>query len=69
MRQDKLEKLVLSSAAGQADAAGMQALWNGVSERMFSLQERQRELGLGEKVRLWNWDPGRLAGVFKQSKR
>lgn len=45
----KFESVVLGSVAGKTDPAGMKALWDAVSDRMFSLEDRQRELGLGDK--------------------
>lgn len=47
--KDKFERMVFGSVAGKANPEGMKSLWNSVSERMYSLEERQRELGLGEK--------------------
>ncbi|XP_021378701.1 dipeptidyl peptidase 3-like [Mizuhopecten yessoensis] len=47
--KEKFEALVMKSAACQKDASGMKALWDSVSERMFGLSEREKELGLGEK--------------------
>jgi hypothetical protein len=45
-----VEAIVLKSAAAVADPGSVGALWNAVKERMFSLGERDRELGLGAKV-------------------
>lgn len=47
--EEKFESVVMNSAAGKADVDGMKALWDSVVDRMYSLAERQRELGLGEK--------------------
>lgn len=48
--QAKLESLILSCKAAVTDPERIKALWDGVSDRMFSLADRQKELGLGEKV-------------------
>ncbi|BFZ07144.1 hypothetical protein BsWGS_10183 [Bradybaena similaris] len=45
----KVEALIKASSAYQKDKEGMQKLWDAVEERMFSLDSRQKELGLGEK--------------------
>lgn len=50
MFQVKLESLILSCKAAVNDPECIKALWDGVSDRMFSLVDRQKELGLGEKV-------------------
>ncbi|XP_060070560.1 dipeptidyl peptidase 3-like [Ylistrum balloti] len=47
--KEKFEAVVMKSAAYEKDAIGIKALWESVSERMFGLTERQKELGLGEK--------------------
>ncbi|XP_033735100.1 dipeptidyl peptidase 3-like [Pecten maximus] len=47
--KEKFEALVMKSAAYEKDARGIKALWDSVSDRMFGLTERQKELGLGEK--------------------
>ncbi|KAK3093576.1 hypothetical protein FSP39_017632 [Pinctada imbricata] len=47
--KEKFEAVVMSSKAASDDSAMMKTLWNSVSDRMFSLQNRQRELGLGDK--------------------
>lgn len=48
--QEKMEKLILNSAAAAADPGGIQSLWNSVQGPMYSLEARDKELGLGEKV-------------------
>ena len=48
--QEKFEKVIFGSAAAKADPSGIKDLWNAVSERLYSLEDRQRELGLGDKV-------------------
>lgn len=47
--KDKFESLVLSSKAAGNDPSGIKALWDAVSDRMFSLADRQKELGLKNK--------------------
>lgn len=49
LSQDKVETLVLKSAAATADPGGISSLWNAVKHKMFSLDARDRELGLGTK--------------------
>jgi hypothetical protein len=51
MFQEKVEAIVLNSAAAMSDSEGMGALWDGVKERMFSLSDGEKHLGLGDKVR------------------
>ena len=46
--QEKFEIILKSSNVGSE----IQGLWQDISERVYSLAERQRELGLGEKVRI-----------------
>ncbi|KAL8603617.1 hypothetical protein ACOMHN_005559 [Nucella lapillus] len=45
----KMQAIVLNSAASVADPGGLAALWGEVKEKMFSLTEREKELGLGKK--------------------
>lgn len=45
-----MEKIILNSAASVADPGGILALWNAIKDKMYSLNERDKELGLGEKV-------------------
>ncbi|KAH3844273.1 hypothetical protein DPMN_086530, partial [Dreissena polymorpha] len=47
--KEKFESLVLDCVGGKSDPEGMRVLWNAVSDRMYSLADRQRELALGEK--------------------
>ncbi|KAL5008870.1 hypothetical protein ScPMuIL_014451 [Solemya velum] len=47
--KEKFEMLVMCSAAAQADVVGIQKLWTAVRDNMFSLSDKQRELGLGKK--------------------
>ena len=54
--QDKVEAIVLNSAAAVADPGGVGSLWNAVKEKMFSLLEREKELGLGENCLLYTSD-------------
>ena len=50
--QDKAEAIVLNSEAAVADPGGVRTLWNAVKDKMFSLSDREKELGLGERVSL-----------------
>ncbi|XP_059174318.1 dipeptidyl peptidase 3-like isoform X2 [Physella acuta] len=45
----KLEALIKASKAYQQDPATVQRLWDDVKDRMYSLEGKQKELGLGEK--------------------
>lgn len=45
----KVESLIKSSAAYKSDNATLQALWDMVKDRMFSLADRHKELGLAPK--------------------
>ncbi|KAH3854367.1 dipeptidyl peptidase 3-like [Dreissena polymorpha] len=47
--KERFERLVLESVAGKDDPEGIAGLWNSLSYRMYSLEERHRELGLGPK--------------------
>ena len=47
-----MEKLILHSKAYDLDPDGVKTLWNRIKHLMFSLEPRQQELGLGEKVRI-----------------
>ncbi|XP_046567145.1 LOW QUALITY PROTEIN: dipeptidyl peptidase 3-like [Haliotis rubra] len=47
--KEKMEKLILNSAAAAADPGSIQSLWSSVQDRMYSLAARDKELGLGEK--------------------
>ncbi|KAM3918310.1 dipeptidyl peptidase 3 [Leptodactylus fuscus] len=46
--KEKLEKLLRASEAFIKDPEGMEALWKMVEDRMYSLEPRERQLGLGE---------------------
>ncbi len=46
---DKFEAIIKSSAAYQADKEGMMELWESVKDKMYSLSEREKQLGLGKK--------------------
>lgn len=50
--QDKLEALVRASQAFQEKPVEMEALWNSSSTLIYSLEDRQKQLGLGDKVLL-----------------
>uniref|UniRef100_A0A8C5MRF0 Dipeptidyl peptidase 3 n=1 Tax=Leptobrachium leishanense TaxID=445787 RepID=A0A8C5MRF0_9ANUR len=46
--KDKLEKLLRSSEAFSRDPEGAESLWKSVADRMYSLEARERQLGLGD---------------------
>ena len=48
--QEKVGKLLESSLAFKEDAVGMTKLWNRVKDRMYSLDTRQLQMGLGDQV-------------------
>lgn len=48
--QEKLKALVWQSQAFQDNPSEMEALWSSCGDRMYSLEERQKQLGLGDKV-------------------
>uniref|UniRef100_A0A4W6EZX7 Dipeptidyl peptidase 3 n=1 Tax=Lates calcarifer TaxID=8187 RepID=A0A4W6EZX7_LATCA len=47
--KDKLEALVRASQAFQEQSAEMEALWDSCSCLLYSLEDRQKQLGLGDK--------------------
>ncbi|KAM4546467.1 dipeptidyl peptidase 3 [Fundulus diaphanus] len=47
--KDKLEALVRASQAFQENPAEMEALWSSSSGLIYSLEDRQKQLGLGDK--------------------
>ena len=51
--QDKLEALVKASQAFQEQPAEMEALWDSCSCPLYSLEDKQKQLGLGDKVGSW----------------
>lgn len=48
--QDKLKALVKASQAFQEQPTEMEALWDSCSCLLYSLEDRQKQLGLGDKV-------------------
>lgn len=48
--QDKLKALVMASQAFQEQPAEMEALWDSCSCLLYSLEDKQKQLGLGDKV-------------------
>ncbi|XP_055956733.1 dipeptidyl peptidase 3 isoform X2 [Patella vulgata] len=48
LSKEKFELVVMKSAAAKSDPKGMRSLWDRVSERLYSLDSRHKELGLGE---------------------
>lgn len=53
IQQEKLQKIVFSSKAFEADSKKTEHLWNACSEAMYSLSPKIRQLGLGQQV----WHP------------
>ncbi|XP_063801162.1 dipeptidyl peptidase 3 [Pseudophryne corroboree] len=47
--KEKLEKLVRASEAFAKDPEGIEALWKMVETHMYSLEPRERQLGLGDQ--------------------
>uniref|UniRef100_A0A665U9H9 Dipeptidyl peptidase 3 n=1 Tax=Echeneis naucrates TaxID=173247 RepID=A0A665U9H9_ECHNA len=47
--KDKLKALVWASQAFQEQPAEMEALWESCSCRLYSLEDKQKQLGLGDK--------------------
>lgn len=47
--KEKLKALVWQSQAFQDNPSEMEALWSSCGDRMYSLEERQKQLGLGDK--------------------
>jgi len=47
-----LDKLITASAAGKADPEGIKSLWNRVADPMYSLEPREKQLGLGKEVHI-----------------
>lgn len=48
--QEKLKALVWASQAFQEQPAEMEALWDSCSCLLYSLEDGQKQLGLGDKV-------------------
>lgn len=46
---ESFETLIKASAAYKADAKTMDDIWDSIKDRMYSLTERQKQLGLGAK--------------------
>ncbi|XP_056383503.1 dipeptidyl peptidase 3 [Hyla sarda] len=46
--KEKLEKLLRASEAFTKDPEGMEALWKMVEDRLYSLEPREKQLGLGD---------------------
>ena len=49
MEEERMELLVKSSQAYKSSPEKMEALWQSVKGPMFSLSDREKQLGLGEK--------------------
>lgn len=50
IQQEKLQKIVFSSKAFEADSKKTEHLWNACSEAMYSLSPKICQLGLGQQV-------------------
>jgi len=51
---DKFESLIMASAAHKKEPEKVKFLWDNIKKNMYSLDTKQRSLGLGEKVVLRN---------------
>jgi len=49
MGPEMFEKIVTSSKAWSEDEEAMQAIWSAIKGPMFSLSDREKQLGLGDK--------------------
>ncbi|XP_076464886.1 dipeptidyl peptidase 3-like [Babylonia areolata] len=47
--KEKMEAIILNSTAATGDPGSVASLWKEVKDKMYSLTEREKELGLGEK--------------------
>lgn len=65
--QEKLKALVWKSKAFQENSVEMESLWKSCSQLLFSLEDRQKQLGLGQDVRLCisKWFSCTRINVFK----
>ena len=52
LSQEKFDVFVNASAEVSKEKASILDLWKKVKTRLYSLDDRHKELGLGEKVRL-----------------
>ena len=48
--QEKLKALVFASQSFKEQPGEMEALWDSCSSALFSLEDKQKQLGLGSKV-------------------
>lgn len=64
--QDKLKALVKSSQAFLDQPTEMEALWDSCSCLLYSLENRQKQLGLGDKVGACNLQPKNSSQLFRQ---
>ncbi|KAM4617532.1 dipeptidyl peptidase 3 isoform 1-T2 [Discoglossus pictus] len=46
--KEKLEKLIRASEAFSQDPKGIEALWKSIRDRMYSLEGKEKQLGLGD---------------------
>lgn len=49
--QEKFKALVWESQAFKENPGEMEALWNNCSQPLYSLEDKEKQLGLGEKVK------------------
>lgn len=49
--QEKFKALVWESLAFQESPGDIEALWGSCSEPLYSLEDKKKQLGLGEKVK------------------
>lgn len=49
--QEKFKALVWESLAFKQSPGDMEALWGCCCESLYSLEDKQKQLGLGEKVK------------------
>lgn len=49
--QEKFKALVWESLAFQESPGDIEALWDCCSEPLYSLEDKKKQLGLGEKVK------------------
>lgn len=51
--EKKFHALVAASTAYAQDKAKIDELWTAIGAKIFSLDEREKRLGLGKKVGVW----------------
>lgn len=50
--QEKFKAVVWESQAYKENPTEMEALWNSCSHLLYSLEDKQKQLGLGDEVSL-----------------